>query len=113
MPGRMIQGECIFVPLVDEYITSAHNGNYQRGRGVYKGVELGTLTNPDDASFRKCFSYGNYFNSFSYKPAWPMATVYEGRVVVGSAFWFDRGFIVLGDDVIPVSKFKMFCAERP
>ena len=113
MPGRISNGECKFVPLSMEYETSPHLGTYQSSEKTFKDLELGQLTDPDSATFRSCFSYGNYQHSFYYKPVWPIVTIYDGQVIVGSAFWFDRGFIIIDDDVIPVNKFKIFCAERP
>ena len=113
MPGRMVNGTCLFVPLGVEYTTTIHSGTYQSSSHVDNSLDFGELTSTDQATFRNCFTFGNYYHRFFYKPVWPMVTVYQGEIIVGSAFWFDRGFIIVDEKVIPVKHFKIFCSERP
>ena len=114
MPGRIVRDECFYVPLDYEHTQTPEYGHVQSSSNQYKEkLDLGKLVDPEDATFRGCFTYGNYFGSFFYKPIWTIATVYEGRAFVGSAQWFTRGEIIYQDFVVPVDRFKIFCAERP
>ena len=112
MPGRMDKGRCVYIPNEYSKLDSPAVGLYNETPFVVTGLEYGELTDPNQATFKECFTYGNYHGSLVYNPVWHIATVYKGEVYIGSTSWFDRAEIVVDSTVIPVSDFKIFCTKR-
>ena len=111
MPGRILDGRCIYIPSAYDYSGVAEEGKFEDT--AESKIDLGevTLEDPNETSYSNCYSSANSSGSFINEPAWHIATVYEGKIYIGSASWFDEASIIVDNYVVPVTDFKIFCSS--